>query len=72
MCLLTLIYLNIGYLKALLILTDPRLNKFVSYSALDPTPLNSFDSFFKLIYHFIALNFVEPVWLDENFFPRIS
>ena len=45
MCLLTLIYLNIGYLKALLILTDPRLNKFVSYSAFDPTPLNSFDSF---------------------------
>ena len=53
MCLLTLIYLNIGYLKALLILTDPRLNKFVSYSALDPTPLNSFDSFlaYLLIYY---------------------
>ena len=61
MCLLTLIYLNIGYLKALLIRTDPRLNKFVSYSAVDPTPLNSFDSFFKLIYHFITLNFAKLI-----------
>ena len=62
MCLLTLIYLNIGYLKALLIRTEPRLNKFVSYSAVDPTPLNSFDSFFKFIYHFITLNFVKPIF----------
>ena len=62
MCLLTLIYLNIGYLKALLIRTEPRLNKFVSYSAVDPTPLNSFDSFFKFIYHFITLNFYKPIF----------